>query len=197
MLKRCREVLLWRWRRNPLKRRSDVAEAWVGLAAVAVVLFAAPTAGVTAAAVAERSALTQSQGLRRVTAQLVEAAPAATVARFAGSADDELVRATVRWTTDGSSRTGTALVAADRKAGSRTTVWLDASDRVRPAPPTPAQARAQGVVTGTTAAMGAALLVLGLRWAARVRLDRRRWARWERDWAAFDAHRGHRGHRHA
>ncbi|MCC9711881.1 hypothetical protein E4N62_45760 [Streptomyces sp. MNU76] len=56
----------------------------------------------------------------------------------------------------------------------------------------PAQARAQGVVTGTSAAVGAALLVLGLRWAARVRLDRRRWAQWDRDWAAFEAHRGHR-----
>ncbi|WNZ13167.1 hypothetical protein [Streptomyces sp. 11x1] len=192
MLKRCREVLLWRWRRNPLKRRSDVAEAWVGLATVAAVLFTAPTVGVTAAAVAERSALTESQGLRHVTAKLVEDAPAATVARFSGAADDQLVRATVRWTTDGSSTTGTARVAAGREAGSRTTVWLDASDRVHPAPPTAAQARAQGVVTGTSAAVGAALLVLGLRWAARVRLDRRRWAQWDRDWAAFEAHRGQR-----
>lgn len=192
MLKRCREGLLWRWRRNPLKRRSDVAEAWVGLATVAAVLFTAPTVGVTAAAVAERSALTESQGLRHVTAELVEDAPAATVARFSGAADDQLVRATVRWTTDGSATTGTALVAAGREAGSRTTVWLDASDRVHPTPPTPAQARAQGVVTGTSAAVGAALLVLGLRWAARVRLDRRRWAQWDRDWAAFEAHRGHR-----
>lgn len=192
MLKRCREVVVWRWRRNPLKRRSDVAEAWIGLAAVAAVLVTAPMAGVTAAAAAERSALAESRGLRHVTAELVEDAPAATAARFSGTTGDELVRTTVQWMEDGSTRTGTALVAADSEAGSQATVWLDESGRARPAPPTTAQAGAQGVVTGTSAAVGAVLLVLGLRWAARVRLDRRRWAQWERDWAAFDAHRGHR-----
>ncbi|MEU1571255.1 hypothetical protein ABZ519_08810 [Streptomyces collinus] len=192
MLKRCREVLVWRWRRNPLKRRSDVAEAWIGLAAVMAVLFAAPAAGLTAATAAERSALAESRGLRHVTAELVEDAPAATAARFSGTTGDELVRTTVRWMADGSTRTGTAMVAADSKAGSQATVWLDESGRTRPAPPSTAQAGAQGVVTGTSAAVGAVLLVLGLRWAARVRLDRRRWAQWERNWAAFDAHRGHR-----
>lgn len=28
---RCRRVRLWRWRRNPLRLRSDLVEAWIML----------------------------------------------------------------------------------------------------------------------------------------------------------------------
>ncbi|MFD7406817.1 hypothetical protein ACFV7R_29990 [Streptomyces sp. NPDC059866] len=123
MLKRSGRVSLWRWRRNPLRRRSDVAEAWIAVAAAAMLLLMAPAVGVVTAALGERSALHQAQGLHRTAARLVEDAPA-TPLRFSGIADDR-VRATVRWTTpDGSPKTGTAPVAAGSKAGSSTTVWL-------------------------------------------------------------------------
>ncbi|MEU2287735.1 hypothetical protein ABZ614_38510 [Streptomyces sp. NPDC013178] len=191
MLKRGGRVLLWRWRRNPLKRRSDVAEAWIAVAAAAVLLLMVPAVGVMAAGVGERSALDQAQGLHRTAARLVEDAPA-TPSRFSGMADDR-VRATVRWTMpDGSSRTGEALVAAGGKAGSSTTVWLDNAGRLRPAPPTPAQARSLGAALGAAAGAGVCVLVVGIWWAVRVRLDVRRRAQWDRAWADFNSRRGHR-----
>ncbi|GAA4079707.1 hypothetical protein [Streptomyces shaanxiensis] len=49
MLKQGSRALLWRWRRNALKRRSDVVEAWLGVAAVAMLLLSAPTVSVVAA----------------------------------------------------------------------------------------------------------------------------------------------------
>ncbi|MFF6783733.1 hypothetical protein [Streptomyces sp. NPDC012510] len=191
MLKRSGRVLLWRWRRNLLKRRSDVAEAWIGVAAVAMLLFIVPAVGMAMADFGERSALDQAQGLHRTAAHLVEDAPA-TPSRFSGIADDH-VRATVRWTTpDGSPKTGEALVAAGSKAGSSTTVWLDNAGRLRPAPPTPAQASSQGAALGAAAGAGVCVLVVGGWWIVRVRLDVHRRAQWDRAWAEFNAHRGHR-----
>ncbi|MDH6522157.1 hypothetical protein [Streptomyces sp. SAI-090] len=190
MLKTVGRVLLWRWRRNPLKRRSDVAEAWITVAA-AVLLLMAPAVGVVMAGVGERSALDQAQGLHRSAAHLVEDA-SARPARFSGIAEDH-VRATVRWTMpDGSPRTGEAPVTAGSKAGSSTTVWLDAAGRLQPAPPTPAQARSQGAALGAAAGAGVCVLVAGIWWAARVRLDVRRGTQWDRAWAEFNANRGHR-----
>ncbi|MFD8005333.1 Rv1733c family protein [Streptomyces mirabilis] len=190
MLKQDVRVLLWRWWRNPLKRRSDVAEAWVGVATAALLLMV-PAVGLVMADVSERSALDEAQGLHRPAARLVEDAPA-TPSRFSGMADDH-VRATVRWTIpDGSPKTGEAPVAAGSKAGSSTTVWIDAAVRVRPAPPTSAQARSQGVALGAAATAGACVLIVGGWWIARVRLDVRRRAQWDRAWADFNADRGHR-----
>ncbi|MFJ8112057.1 hypothetical protein [Streptomyces sp. NPDC096132] len=191
MLKGKGRVLLWRWRRNPLRRRSDIAEAWIGVAAAALLLFMAPAVGVVTAVVGERSALDQAQGLHRAAARLVEDATV-TPSRFSGMTDDH-ARATVRWTLpDGSSRTGEAMTAAGGKAGSSTTVWLDDAGRLRPAPPTPAQAGAQGTALGAAAGAGACVLVAGASWAARARLDARRTAQWDRAWATFNTDRGHR-----
>ncbi|MGC0336752.1 Rv1733c family protein [Streptomyces sp. SLBN-8D4] len=190
MLKTVGRVLLWRWRRNPLKRRSDVAEAWITVAA-AMLLLMAPAVGVVMAGVGERSALGQAQGLHHRSARLVEDA-SATPARFSGMADDH-VRATVRWTMiDGSSRTGEAHVAAGGKAGSSTMVWLDDAGRLQPAPPTPGQADTQGAALGAASGAGVCVLVVGIWWAARVRLDVRRGTQWERAWAEFNANMGHR-----
>jgi len=191
MLNRGGRVLLWRWRRNPLRRRSDVAETWIGLAAALVLMLTAPAMGVAAAGIAESSALAQAHGLHRVTAVLVQDATAA--ATLSDGVNDDHGRATVRWTTSsGSTRSGLASVPTGSKAGSHTTVWLDAAGRIHPEPATAAQATAQGVVFGTAAAVGTSVLVLGMFWVAGVRLDRRRLAQWEQAWAEFDVPRGHR-----
>ncbi|GAA3480689.1 Rv1733c family protein [Streptomyces yanii] len=192
MLKRDGRVLWWRWRRNPLKRRSDTAEAWIGVATTAILLLATPAVGVVTAGAAEHSALDRARGLHRVTAHLVEDAPPA-LSWFSGAATDSRVRATVRWTTHGGSpRSDTASVAAGSKAGSPTTVWLDDVGRIQPAPPTPTQAKVQGAALGAASAAGTGLLVVGVCWAARLRLDRRRRGQWDHAWAEFDARRGHR-----
>ncbi|MGW3658268.1 Rv1733c family protein [Streptomyces sp. NPDC005151] len=192
MLKRDGRVLWWRWRRNQLKRRSDTAEAWIGVAATAILLLATPAVGFVTAGVAEHSALDRALGLHRVTAHLIEDAPPA-LSRLSGAVTDSRVRATVKWTTPGGSpRSDTASVAAGSKAGSPTTVWLDNAGRIQPAPPTPTQAKLQGATLGAAAAAGTGMLVVGTCWAARLRLDRRRGMQWDRAWAEFDARRGHR-----
>jgi hypothetical protein len=191
MLKHGGRVLFWRWRHNPLKRRSDVAEAWIGVASAALLLVMMPAVGVVMADVGERSALDHARGLHRTAARLVEDAPA-TPSRFSGLADDH-VRAAVRWTTpDGSPKTGEAPVAAGSKAGSSTTVWLDDAGRLCPAPPTPAQARSQGAALGSAAGAGVCVLMVGGWWVVHGRLDVRRRAEWDRAWAEFNADRGHR-----
>ncbi|MCX5254782.1 hypothetical protein OOK27_11425 [Streptomyces canus] len=193
MLKRGGTVMLWRWRRNPLRRRSDVAEAWLGVAAAALLLFAVPALGVATAAVAERSALDEARGLHRTTAHLVGDAPTRPSVRFSDLAPDDRVSAIVRWTTpSGTSRSGTASVAAGSRAGSPATVWLDDEDRIHPTPPTPAQTRSQAAALGAAVGAGAGVLALGAWWVATVRLEVRRSARWDRDWAEFNSHRGHR-----
>ncbi|TPQ17752.1 Rv1733c family protein [Streptomyces sporangiiformans] len=192
MLNRGGRVMLWRWRRNPLRRCSDVVEAWLGVVAAAMLLLAAPAVAFAVAAVAENALLDQAQGLRPVAARLVKDVPV-TLSRFAGEAGDNRVSASVRWTTStGSSRSGTASVEAGSEAGTLTEVWLDEADRVHPAPLTPAEARSQGTALGVAAAASVCVLVLGGWWVARVRLDVRRRAQWDRAWAEFDAHRGHR-----
>jgi hypothetical protein len=46
----------WRWRRNPLRRRSDVVEAWTALAVAVLLLVGAPLAGALAGLWAHRTA---------------------------------------------------------------------------------------------------------------------------------------------
>lgn len=115
-------------------------------------------------------------------------------ARFSDLATDDRVGAIVRWTTTpgGISASGTAPVAAGSRAGAAATVWLDDTGRIRAAPPTPAQAGCQAAAFATAAAAGACVLVLGLWWIARVRLEVSRGAQWDRAWAEFNARRGHR-----
>jgi hypothetical protein len=194
------KVRLWRWRRNPLKRSSDVAEAWAVLAAGVLLAVGAPMVGVVTAVGVEEAAVRQSQELRTISAVLAENAPAAArnvyidpnSDRYIGSNSDR-VRATVRWTaSDGSSRTGKALVPADRPAGTRTTVWLDGRGALHDPPASPGQAAELGVVIGSLAATGVCLLVVGGRRAVRFRLDRHREAQWEHEWAEVGAKWRHR-----
>ncbi|MEW2257347.1 hypothetical protein AB0924_19370, partial [Streptomyces sp. NPDC047869] len=54
---------LWRWRRNPLRRATDLTEAWVALVALVLIAVAAPVTGtligVTAQDSLQRSAREQ------------------------------------------------------------------------------------------------------------------------------------------
>jgi hypothetical protein len=181
------KVRHWRLRDNPLRRRSDIAEGWAVLATGVLLATAAPAVGVAAAWAAEDAALRQARDRYRTVAVLAEAAPETSYT------EGRHVLAAVRWTaSDGSSRTGRTLVRAGSEAGSRTAVWLDDRGTVQPPPATPGQAAAQGIVFGATAATAAAVLFVGAGWGVRVRLDRRREAQWEREWAEVGPQWRHR-----
>ena len=74
------QVFGWRWRANPLRRRSDVVEAWTVLCVVLLLALGAPAAGVLvgrwAHADARAQATAERAALDRVSAVIVEKAPA-------------------------------------------------------------------------------------------------------------------------
>ncbi|MGW3248924.1 Rv1733c family protein [Streptomyces sp. NPDC001070] len=184
-------VVFWRWRRNPLRRGTDVAEAWTGVAAAVLVAVGAPAAGAATAVAVEHDALHQGDGMRQVRAVVTEDAADAVENDYTGSTGK--VRATVRWTApDGAAHTGTARVDPNSRAGSTTRIWVDRHDDIREPPLTPVQAEVQGQVFGVLAAVGACGLVLAGRWAVRVRIDRHRAQAWDREWAEVGPSWGHR-----
>ncbi|MFC9890750.1 Rv1733c family protein [Streptomyces pilosus] len=179
---RPRRVRLWRWRSNPLRRRSDVIEAWVLLATVVLALLVGAFAGVTAAGVVDGSIEDRREGVRPVPAVLVEDAAHALPASVTEDSDGG-VWAKVRWTApDGAVRTGRAEVGAGTKAGTEVTVWNDRAGRLASAPPEGAEARFQVVMAGTTVAVATGGLVVLGGWLLRSRLQWRRLAEWEAEW---------------
>ncbi|WP_413759856.1 hypothetical protein [Streptomyces sp. MMBL 11-3] len=175
----------WRWRRNPLRRRSDVAEAWVVLTTGLLLAVGAPAVGAVVGLDMQAAAARQGQDWHPTAAVVVEDAP------YGGYLDR--VRTEVRWTaSDGASRTERALVRSGSEAGARATVWLDDAGALHDPPLTDGQAAVEGVVFGTSATVVTRAVVLAGGWGARVRLDRRRQREWEREWASVGPRWGRR-----
>ncbi|MBY8876248.1 Rv1733c family protein [Actinacidiphila acidipaludis] len=174
-------VRFWRWRRNPLKRGTDRAEAWSAVALTAVLAVGAPAAGV-ATGLGSAAAATPPAGWHTTTAVLTRQAPPSSYGY--GTMQATGVRSDVRWTTpDGRTHHGLALVRPTSPAGSRVTVWLDRSGALRENPQDAAYVRARAVAFGMGAAGGTAL-VAGTGWACTKRyLDHRRSADLDREWA--------------
>ncbi|QOV33709.1 hypothetical protein IM697_26325 [Streptomyces ferrugineus] len=171
-----------RLRRNPLRRRSHLTEAWLILLTSTSALLVAVVTGVLTAHAVERD----MNGLRvqrhPVTAVLTEDAEPSTSATE--GADSARAWAVVRWTAaDGTVGTGLARVEPGGVAGERTRVWLNDKGRLAPAPPSHDQAELQGAVLGTAAAVGAGALPVLAGWAAIARLERQRLRQWETEWA--------------
>lgn len=180
---RPRRVRLWRWRRNPLRRRSDLAEAWLVLVAVVLALLLGALSGLTAAGAVDGSLAERRERTTPVPAVLTEdaAGPSASVTQDGDG--DGGVWAKVRWTApDGTDRTGRAEVDPGSPAGTEVTVWTDPAGRPVSAPPDGADARFQIVMAGITVAVAAGGLVLLVGWLARARLRLRRLAEWETEW---------------
>ncbi|MFI9424026.1 hypothetical protein ACIG54_10760 [Streptomyces achromogenes] len=174
-------VRLWRWRRNPLKRHSDVVEAWIVLAGWLLALLVGIVAGAAAAQTSESAFAARLARLHPVSAVLTDGAARTPAA--AGGYDDGRVWATVRWTdAAGSVRTDQVKVAPGAPPGSRVTVWTDPSGRVVPAPVTGTAADVQAALTGALVAPAAGALVWGGVRLLRGSLIRRRMAEWDEEW---------------
>ena len=176
----------WRWRRNALRRRSDVVEAWTALVLAVLLCVGAPIAGAAAALWVHGSAhaaqVTQRARRHEVPAVLLEDAPAAAPSTQGGN--HPLYPVKVRWTEPGKgTRTTFAPVPAGSRHGERTQVWLDARNN-GVAPPTSDTAVWQHSVTaGVWATGGAAGTVLLARAMIRRVAERHRMAEWEAEWA--------------
>ncbi|MFF5497400.1 hypothetical protein [Streptomyces aquilus] len=183
-----RRVWLWRWRRNPLRRRSDVVEAWLLLTLWFLALVAGAVVGMVTA-----HAVEQSLDDRRAQRHPVSAVLTQDAAATAATASGDYAWAKVRWTAaDGSPRTGLARVEPGIKAGSVARIWLDQRGNLATAPVSGEEAELQGVVLGAAAGVCASVLVLPVGWVLHERLDRRRMAQWDSEWASVGPRWGHK-----
>jgi len=170
---------------NPLRRRSDLIEAWLLPAAIAAFLALCPVVAlVTGAWVRADNAAARHVQLswHRVEAVLLQ--PAAGPVMSDSGANTWVVWTPARWTVDGRLHVGDVPAAAKSRAGSTMAVWLDRAGRVRIPALTVAQL-GNKVLTATWFALAIlAVLLAGLAWLVRLALDKRRLAGWEIAWLA-------------
>lgn len=186
-------VRMWRWRANPLKRRSDRVEAWV----VLIAFLLAAVGGMTAAVLTWSAArdVAQEQRVERQRVPAVVTQPADPEARetFYKAPNADTTRVPVRWSApDGTVRHGTAEVPDGSRAGTSVAVWIGPDGGQTAAPPGTAMAVLQaglcaGLASGTVVA-----LVCAAQAGVRGRIDRRRATAWERAWAEVEPHWRHR-----
>ncbi|MFF0156637.1 hypothetical protein ACFYRY_03680 [Streptomyces sp. NPDC005263] len=181
---------LWRWRHNPLRRGTDLAEAWLSLAALLLVLVAGPVLGWLVGGVAQdalqRSVRQQHESRHEVTATVVrelghsplDTDPETTAGR------DLRSRVTADWRgPDGTAQHGTVLAALrSPHPGDHFTLWTDRHGRMAARPLDSATATTHAVLAGVGAALLTAGVVEAGRRLALWRMVRRRYARWDRAW---------------
>ncbi|MFE3071328.1 hypothetical protein [Streptomyces sp. NPDC059247] len=184
---------LWRWRHNPLRRTTDLAEAWVAFTAAALLCLLVPltgwAAGASANASLQRAVRAQHEQRLPTTARVLRAAdrPAGGAGTADAAGEERLRRSVVaRWTApDGSVRTGTVATARRSSApGAVFALWTDRSGHPVAAPMRAGAARAHAAVAGLTAALLTGLMVETVRRLAVRRLVLLRYARLDRAWAA-------------
>ncbi|MFJ3334550.1 hypothetical protein [Streptomyces sp. NPDC086766] len=173
-------------RHNPLRRRSDVVEAWTTLAVAVLLFLGAPLAGVAAAWWAHDAARAVAAAERadrhRVRAEVVGRVPGSP--SVAQSGGEHTVRAEVRWDEAGrQARTAVARVPAAARHGDRVDVWFDSRGRTVSSPPDATTVWQHTVTVGAAVTGGAVALVLLVHSAVRREALRRRLAEWEREWA--------------
>ena len=180
------KVWLWRWRRNPLKRRADAVESWIVLGAWLITVLAGVLAGLTATRSVEHELAQERVDWKPVVALVTQNAPGAAPANSNSRTTGEPVWAKVRWTAvDGSSHTGQIRVPSGSGIGTPVTVWTDPQGHLVTKPATAAQAQLRAVMIGSLLGVGAAAVpFIGSR-ALRGRLERRRMDQWDEEWARF------------
>ncbi len=186
-------VRFWRWRANPLRRRSDVLEAWIVLVAGVLMTVGAVSVGLLAFFQVDHTA--QRQALQRHPVQAVVRQdvhnPAASTLYVSPAGDR--ARAPVSWQApDGTQRTGTTDVHDGIKAGEHVRIWVGPNGNLAEKPSSPVMVGVQSALAGGLAAGGVAALVLTGRHLVLVRLDRRRSAEWDRGLAELGLGHGPR-----
>ncbi|MFH9086555.1 hypothetical protein [Streptomyces sp. NPDC017673] len=178
------KVWLWRWRRNPLKRRADVVEAWVVLGACLLTVLAGVLAGLAAAGSVEHGLARERATWRPTVARVVAQVPGKPPVHSGHASAGERIWAEVRWTvTDGSAHTGRIRVEPGSKPGTPVTVWTDPQGHLVSRPTSASEAAFRSTLTGLLvgASTAAVPFVAGL--AVRSRLEHRRMEAWDTEWA--------------
>jgi hypothetical protein len=193
-------VGLWRWRRNPLCRRSDRREAWLALGAMILVVVVAPLAGWLGAAAAhgslQRSAEEQHRARHQVWAtgeSVQDRAPLDSDPESASQQPDRR-HVVAHWAgPDGSSHKDTVTTRENVQPGERFRIWTDADGVPANRPMSPRTASSYAVLAGLAAGAGAAgVLEAGRRLTMR-QLLRRRYALWDAEWSRIGPDWGRTG----
>lgn len=187
----------WRGGPNPLRRRSDVVEAWTVLAVAVLLLVGAPLLGALTtwwahdqARAVERAQQADRHLVRAVVTGPVTS-PDAPSSEYSG--EQRSYRATVRWSEPGGPpHTATARVPADTRRGEHVDVWLDSAGRWVPPPVDDSAVWQHAVSFGACSAGGFVAVVLGAHWAVRRTALRHRLAEWEDAWARTEPQWTHR-----
>ncbi|MFJ6567590.1 hypothetical protein ACIQNU_09215 [Streptomyces sp. NPDC091292] len=183
-------VGLWRWRHNPLCRATDLAEAWLALGALLLIVVAAPVVGVVAGSAANR-ALTRSVEHQRTERHETVATVVRKLSRAPMDPDPETVtardshsRVVARWTApDGTDHRGTVMASLKSpRAGDRFPLWTDAHGRLVAKPLDTATAATHAALAGIGAGIASVALVECARRLVVWRLVRRRYTRWDQAW---------------
>ncbi|MFF1408667.1 hypothetical protein ACFVX6_02535 [Streptomyces sp. NPDC058289] len=185
---------VWRWRRNPLRRQTDLFEAWVAFAALLCVLLVAPAigwaAGLRVDGTLQRAAREQREERHLVPAVVVRPTPdpllGAATDPAAQRQTPQRTQIVASWTApDGSNHQGTVPAAEEPPhPGDRFRIWTDAHGRLVGQPLDPSSASFHAGMAGLAAALGIAALVETLRRLVVRRLMHRRYIRLDRAWAA-------------
>lgn len=187
----------WRWRRNPLRRRSDIVEAWLGAVTV-LLLCAVPLigwwAGQSVDRTLQRVARTQRAERTLVPASVVQspAAPGATTAPgaskaaagVAGADSDPRHGDVLHWTApDHSEHTANVPVGLEVWHRYQLLLWTDRAGVLVPPPLDDATASTHAILAGVATGSAAGGLLVLSRQLLMWRLMRRRMDSWEREWA--------------
>ncbi|MGW2566310.1 Rv1733c family protein [Streptomyces sp. NPDC001537] len=179
------KVWLWRWRRNPLRRRADAVEAWVVLGTWLVTLLVGVLAGLVTTRSVEDGLARERVEWQQVAARLTERAPGSASDHPATFSGDR-VWGNVRWTApDGTTHTGQVRVGPGSSAGTAVTVWTDLQGHLVSRPATAAQAQLRSALIGALVGMAAAAVPFVGGRVLCGRLERRRMSQWDTEWARF------------
>lgn len=166
------------WGNNPLVRSSDRLEALVVALAVLVIVVATPFAAAVGTSVHDsrsRSVLEQARNTSQATA--VAVGRGSVVPQTSGVAF--VARAT--WKVGGRDHTEVIDWPDRAKVGDRQAIWVDAQGDLASPPPTPDRAVADAVGAGLGVWIGVAGIATGSACLARLRLNRWRYAQWDRE----------------
>ncbi|KES09056.1 membrane protein [Streptomyces toyocaensis] len=179
--------LLWRWRRNPLRRRTDALQAWLGLGVLITVLAVAPVVAVLVADAArshyEDTARHQRQTRYETDATLTEDAPRHPEP---GSDEEKKTRYPVEVrvvTREGRTRATRTEVQPGLTAGNTVRLWITADGEAAEAPLTAREIRSRTMGWALVAAIGVVLTGAAAHALTGLALRRRNLARWDTAWA--------------
>ncbi|MFK0160601.1 hypothetical protein ACIQVK_52260 [Streptomyces sp. NPDC090493] len=171
----------WRWRRSPLRRHSDLVEAWIVLALWVLALVGGALSGWGVAGAVDKTFADRRAAVHTVSAELTGDAADGTL--VAAGYDFGKMRVTVRWkAADGSVHTGPAKVVPTATAGSRVQVWVNRSGLLVAEPPDKAESAFETVAAGALVAQLTVAVVYGGGWLVRRRLFGQRLAEWDEEW---------------